>query len=50
MKYYTQIQAPAGNWVDVLGSDDVTSCRMFAKYRRELGDTVRVIERKDKVV
>ena len=50
MKYWIQTQAPAGNWCDTLGTDDLMSARNFADYQRSLGRTVRVAERADVVV
>jgi hypothetical protein len=47
MKYWAQIQAPAGNWVDVLGTDDLETAFDFADWHREKGDQARVVKRID---
>lgn len=51
MKYYLQTQAPAGNWVDNLGSDDIESLKGHASWLHEVkGQQVRIVERNDVVV
>lgn len=51
MRYWTQTQAPNGNWVDVLGSDDLDTCKGYADFQQDkLGRTARVIARTDEVV
>lgn len=48
--YFLQKQAPAGNWVDSLGSSDLDGLRSHAKYLLANGDKVRIVERHDVVV
>ena len=50
MKYWVQVQAPAGNWYDSLGSNDLNAVRKHAAHLRERGHTVRIIRRKDTVI
>lgn len=50
MCYWLQTKAPAGNWVDNLGSDVRKSCIEHGKFLKERGDDVRVIERTDRVI
>jgi hypothetical protein len=49
-RYWLQTKAPAGNWVDCLGSELITDCISHGHYRRGRGDEVRVIERKDRPI
>lgn len=46
-KFWTQAKAPGGNWYDVLGSDDESTCVQHAIFMQEQGDQTRVIERCD---
>jgi hypothetical protein len=48
--YYLQTQAPAGNWVDYLGSSDLNGLRLHAAHSFARGDKVRIVERHDVVV
>lgn len=51
MKYWIQVQAPAGNWVDVLGTDDLNAAAKYAMWQQNHGPVkARVIERKDEVL
>lgn len=50
MKYWLQTQAPAGNWVDSIGSDDQEVCQRHGAYLAKHGETVRVVERQDIVL
>jgi len=47
MKYWLQCKAPAGNWSDSIGSDEIQSLKDHAAYLRAQGETVRIVERKD---
>lgn len=48
--YWVQTQAPAGNWVDRTGSDDLKNTKQYAEYEAGRGVNSRVIERFDKVL
>lgn len=51
MRYWLQVRAPAGNWVDSLGSDDKHACVVHGRWlAKERGEHVRVVERTDVVV
>ncbi len=51
MRYWVQMQAPAGNWVDSLGTDDKAGAIAHAKWLNNQGQrAARVIERADVVV
>lgn len=47
MKYWLQVQAPAGNWSDSVGSNSLDSLKAHAIWQREQGETVRIVERTD---
>jgi hypothetical protein len=48
MTYWLQTKAPAGNWVDNLGSENKDACITHGRYLREKNsETVRVIKRTD---
>ena len=51
MRYWLQVRAPAGNWVDSLGSNDRNTCvdhgRWYVKNKIHLRTDVRVVERTD---
>lgn len=49
-RYWVQVQAPAGNWIDYLGVDDLEKARSYAEGRKEKQEAARVVERKDVVV
>lgn len=49
MKYFLQTQAPAGNWVDSLGTTQ-EGCEQHGRYLQEHGHAVRVVKRSDRVV
>lgn len=44
MRYWVQVKAPAGNWVDSIGLDDLVQAK---EYASALGDEARVVERTD---
>jgi hypothetical protein len=44
MRYTVQCQAPAGNWYDVLGTNDVHLVVRHANYHVEKGDEVRIVD------
>lgn len=49
--FFLQTKAPAGNWVDSLGSSDLESCKRHGRYlQKEQKEEVRVVQRFDKVV
>ena len=49
--YFLQIKAPAGNWVDTLGSYSKKSCVQHGKWQRTANaKQVRVVKRTDQVV
>jgi hypothetical protein len=50
MKFWTQAQAPAGNWYDVLGTSDKVHAIDYAIYVGRDGTKARVIVRTDAVV
>jgi len=50
MKYWLQTQAPAGNWVDSLGTDDLESALSHSDYLQDSGKKTRIVTRVDKVV
>jgi hypothetical protein len=50
VKYWLQVKAPAGNWVDSIGCNDKQSCLDHAKYSAEQGEDVQVVERVDTVI
>lgn len=50
MKYWVQTQAPAGNWVDSIGTNDLKAAKAHARYLHSIGETARVISREDTVV
>jgi len=51
MRYWMQVQAPGGNWVDSLGANDIESCLAHGDYlTQEHGKVTRVIERMDVVI
>lgn len=48
MRYWLQTKAPAGNWVDFMGSDDLQSVKDHANWHYdETGEQVRIVERTD---
>jgi len=51
-KFWMQKQAPAGNWTDSIGWEDLAVDDMQRRlaYYRKFGDKVRVVERVDVVV
>jgi hypothetical protein len=51
-KFWIQMQAPAGNWVDTTGSNDKDWLAAHVKYLRERDkeNQYRVIERQDVVL
>jgi hypothetical protein len=49
-QYWTQVKAPAGNWFDSLGTDELAGAISFAKFEVEQGNTARVVSRTDIVV
>lgn len=52
MKYWLQVKAPAGNWVDWVGTDDLESAKDHAAWLVEEGHyrETRVVERLDTVI
>lgn len=47
-KYWMQVQAPAGNWVDNMGSDNIKLLIEQAVWHEEQHhENVRVVERTD---
>lgn len=50
MRYWVQTQAPAGNWVDNMGTARRAKAIEMAVYLQSKGETVRVVERVDTVV
>jgi hypothetical protein len=50
MKYYLQTQAPAGNWSDNMGSDDLERLVRHARFLTGHGHTCRIVERVDTVI
>ena len=48
-RYWLQIQAPAGNWVDSLGAT-LDACKSHGLYLQQQGELVRVVERTDRVL
>jgi hypothetical protein len=50
MRYWLQTRAPAGNWVDSLGSDSYSDCVGHGEFLRARGEAVRVVVRIDRVV
>ena len=51
MKYYVQKQAPAGNWVDSIGTNSLEDAKKYVKGIACFTDTaVRLIERADIVI
>jgi hypothetical protein len=49
-KYWTQVQAPAGNWVDSMGCDVMQRCVAHGEHCAKDGVKARVVERVDTVV
>lgn len=48
MRYFTQTQAPSGNWIDVLGTDNQADAEAFMRYQFEQqGKNARVVKRVD---
>lgn len=47
MKYWLQTQAPAGNWVDSLGTDDLESALSHSDYLQDRGEKTRIVTRVD---
>jgi len=50
MKYWVQQKAKAGNFYDVLGTDNLKSARSYADHQRKAGFVCQVIKRKDIVI
>ena len=50
MKYYAQTSAPSGNWVDVLGTDDMAVAQSYCTHSQNKTGSGRVVERSDHVV
>lgn len=50
MRYWVQTQAPAGNWRDELGTNELERATSFAEYLHGKGHNVRVVERVDTVI
>lgn len=50
MKYWVQVKAPAGNWVDHLGTESLASALQMAVYKSKNGEASRVVIRKDKPI
>jgi hypothetical protein len=51
-RYWLQARAPAGNWVDMLGTDDRELCIGHGKWMvlHKHAQAVRVVEREDKPI
>lgn len=47
MKFWVQTQAPAGNWVDSLGCNQLEDADSFAKHLVDTGHKVRLVIRTD---
>ena len=47
MRYWLQVKAPAGNWVDSVGTDDKQSAIDHGRYLETKGEETRVVERTD---
>lgn len=45
MRFWVQTKAPAGNWVDSIGSTNEFTCIEHAVHMSEQGVQVRVVER-----
>jgi hypothetical protein len=51
VKFWLQTKAPAGNWTDVLGSNDLANCVSHARYLSdEHNEETRIVERVDTIV
>lgn len=50
MKYWVQNQAPSGNWVDSLGTDDLNIAVGHRDYNNTKGEISRIVCREDTVV
>ncbi len=48
--FYLQRQAPAGNWVDSIGTSDAESALKLVGFYERGGDKVRVVEYQFRVV
>ena len=48
-RYWLQTQAPAGNWVDSVGTT-LEACISHGRYLQQRGEIVRVVKRTDRVL
>ena len=48
--YWLQTQAPAGNWVDSIGSSDLETLLDHSDHLQDSGEECRIIERTDVVI
>lgn len=49
--YWVQGKAPAGNWYDALGTDDLAFCERHAAWMRDEQEiTTRVVKRYDQEI
>lgn len=49
-RYWVQTQAPAGNWVDSMGTGKLEDAHSYADYERSHGNKARVVERQNREV
>lgn len=47
MKFFLQTKAPAGNWVDSLGTSIAKHAFSHGEYLSKMGNKTRVVRRKD---